>query len=580
MKTTVFFGAILLCVLSFFTFSKIKYSNVKQKALMTIAKKGYIEKKYSLKQEDQKFIHLLNDLYHKRYTHITEFLDNLSWDKKSSLRENYLTLAIVNSFLNQDSTRLDHYIQQIGSKYPKNLTLFFKGLHSYTKEEMQEAIYYWESMNEFEFDGYSDLQWLAYYFNPQWLHLSLGKCYVIDQHYDKARKILDLKYFSSTPALKEDVLLLLMQADLEEMQSIVLNQRESIYHSLAQFTSEICSTKLDDLILRELKHMIVQKMHPKWTLYFIEYLHKHKQVAYLQDLAHVMLESPFETAMFWAKVFSSTYGSTFFTQTLALLDKKMRIACDTQSYHSYGKYSEIFFTLCNEREDSLEREGFILYTHILQNILKDTNDLTQTQKLVSNWTQFHSNVQRKEELANELLNQAMFYWKKSGGEAKGLQLIHLGLSLTSNKETYLKNTSIFLISLYAYCEKSNTIDRLCMIFDACVSLNINLRTYISEESLANYLVDAKHYFNNFQYDKTKFHAAWILKIYPENQNALRLYGLSCYHLGQYQWAMTALEKIRTPDDLVVQALLLTKNFIFEESKSHLVQTEYMEKFED
>lgn len=211
-------------------------------------------------------------------------------------------------------------------------------------------------------------------------------------------------------------------------------------------------------------------------------------------------------------------------------------------------------------------------------IEKDSDDLSSTAELLQLFLACEKNAFQKSLFAKRLLYLGKLLWLQAGSETKGTHLFALLLDLCDTKERKgsLKEIERFFAQLYKQAEGANRVERLYFIHDALEILALDTRAFTPQGHIANYLADADYLFKVKNFSATKTHAALILKIEPKNENALRLHGLSLFHLGDYAGAVASLNQLRTPDPLVTKALMTCASLL----NDHLSLTSSLATTED
>lgn len=213
-------------------------------------------------------------------------------------------------------------------------------------------------------------------------------------------------------------------------------------------------------------------------------------------------------------------------------------------------------------------------TELVKNIHKDDERLLSTTHALRAFQEFEKDEERLGATGQELIHQGKLLWLKEGEEKKGSHLMKLALSLIPEEGIEGQKQGIlnFFENLYGQAERSNLVKRLLLIHEALDLLAVRLGTPPTVSTIANYLADAEYLFTARQYTACQIHAELLLKLHSKNEGALRLYGLSSYHLGQYNRAMIALKKLAQPDEYAEKALMLCMAREEKEEK-HLVQVD-------
>ncbi len=237
-------------------------------------------------------------------------------------------------------------------------------------------------------------------------------------------------------------------------------------------------------------------------------------------------------------------------------------------------------TLSLTTEGVLDQMATFMQEKIFDTIKHDGKLLFHTRQCIAFWEKLGRDPQEKLLLATDLLSQAKLLWKTEGKEKKGQQLMELVISLSKSDRSLLDEIEAFLLDLYAQAEDCYLIERLTLIYEAMEHFHITKQESLYPSKLANYLADAQYLYYAHNYARAKIHAAWILKLDPKNNQALRLVGLSSFHLGEYKEAISFLHMLSEPDPYVSKALMISQIFSTHEPTKHLAQIDSTNSFEE
>lgn len=211
-----------------------------------------------------------------------------------------------------------------------------------------------------------------------------------------------------------------------------------------------------------------------------------------------------------------------------------------------------------------------VFSHLDYAILQDDERLEQLHiylKLLDNLGEIHNKLPH---LTVKLLEQAKVLWQEDGQEIKATKLMQLALNLSPDKGGTKENIEHYLSTLFDQAEASNLIERLNYIYDALIAFKINTKSSIDPSILANHLADAHYRFQTREFLYSKVLSSWVLKLDPHNQEALRLLGLNYYHLGNYQEAITVLQKLFFLDEYTHKALVISE-VLSSHDQDHLIE---------
>lgn len=223
---------------------------------------------------------------------------------------------------------------------------------------------------------------------------------------------------------------------------------------------------------------------------------------------------------------------------------------------------------------SIEKAGEIgelLQHEIVRLIHQDAQSLDQTREMLAFWEELELPGQERLALTNLLMQHGQLLWRGESQERKGMELMDLALAFARNDERSFLMDQIesFLVGLHRQAESANTVHRLNLIHEALGRFSIGGVVIASKEKVANHVADAGYLFSVSNYNASKEHAEWVLKLQPGHQEALRLLGLSSYHLGDFELACLTLSQLAEPDSLAEQALMFSRVYAMQDSPEQI-----------
>lgn len=217
---------------------------------------------------------------------------------------------------------------------------------------------------------------------------------------------------------------------------------------------------------------------------------------------------------------------------------------------------------------------------LTRSIVEDDESLVATKSYLDFFKNFASLKKEQPHIANVILHQGKLYWLKEGFEKKGTALLKLGIVLKDKRNETRKEIEGFFETQYQTAEGANLIGRLSLIYSALSDLGIDTSGFHPRGALGNYLADADYQFTSRNYSSAKAHAELILRIDPKNEDAKRLYGLSCYHTGLYKEAIAFLETLDSPDEYATKALNFSLAQANQKGEKQLVSLDFLDSLDE
>lgn len=527
----------------------------------------------SLNHQDRVYFEIVHDTLVEQQP-----LPSLSTKRCSrKLKDAYAILAVL-AYCNQNqpSLAIEHF-KALSSKTPRPVLYLLKGLIFLAQNDPSQALSYLSQIQSFDLDTDNPyLAWLPSYASRSFLFKQQAVCsYAIDD-FEKATALLNQQITESIEP-SEDCLELKTLSLLRQTESLILLDREPLYQQVIPLLKTVKKSCLAVEIHKHALQLWENQTLPHILTPFLEFIFDLYDSNRVINFTKQLFTFSLSVTHYWVSQFQNQ-NSCFIPHMIHYLDQEMKEAIVQCDFTTYAKSLQLFFTLCQNSEELLKSGETIFRSHLLRQIAFDDSSLTQTRQLLHVCSNFLSFEHKKEELSSTLFYQGSLFWQKAGGESKGTALIQLGSEITAHQKAYLKQAELFFKDLFAASERSNTLDRLSLIYDACFTLEIPLSISVCPDKIAHLIADAQYYFSQFDYIEAKNYSGWILKMLPSHQEALKMYGLSCYYLGQSHEAISSLAKIQHPDTQVMKTLMMTKSLPNQEER--LVQTDYIEVLEE
>ncbi|NGX53631.1 MAG: hypothetical protein K1000chlam4_00347 [Chlamydiae bacterium] len=377
---------------------------------------------------------------------------------------------------------------------------------------------------------------------------------------------------------------------LKESFQISSDERESCY-KLAHFyfgqagrTDRFFQEKnrLITHLKNESKSLFVNDEYTDWAITFTQLLHEWGATPALDEIAEALVPRLLQKEnMALCRSIQEKFQGTRFHHVLSeqLVNTissalKRGESLDFQLVHA--NITSLAPTLLSSRLAALISDE--IYTAINH----DGDSLSHTRTYLNFWKALESNEERQVELVKKLMTHSEYLWQKDGQEKKGTRLmeIALGLAEKREKDRMLKKMEGFFVGLYRQAEKTNMVRRLSLIYDTLDHFAIGAKELVSPTLVANHLADAQYLLKTHNYASARTHAEWILKLDTKNQEALRLLGISAYHLGEYTHALATLKGLTNLDDYARKALILSKVFSSQEQDRHLAKIDDSDCFDE
>ncbi|NGX54897.1 MAG: hypothetical protein KR126chlam2_00517 [Chlamydiae bacterium] len=469
---------------------------------------------------------------------------------------------------------------------------FFEGFVHYMQHNFSEALRHWAA---FEPPQESDWNRTVFerLFSPSWLQLHFAHSLAEEGDIISARMVLE-REMHLLSCQEEDLhslgALFLGLTYLKESFQLSSLERNSCY-KLAHFyfgqagrTDRFFQEKkcLITHLKNECKSLFVNGEYTDWAISFTQLLHEWGASPALDEIAEALVPKLLQTEnTALCKSIQEKFQGTRFHHVLSeqLMDTISRSLKQHESLNFplvHANITSLAPTLLSSRLASMISE------EIYASINHDADSLSHTCTYLNFWNALENSEERKVELIKKLMTHSEYLWQKEGQEKKGTRLMEIALGLAEERERdrMLKKMDGFLVGLYRQAEKTNMVRRLSLIHDALDYFAIGAKELVSPTLVANHLADAQYLLKTHNYALAMTHAEWILKLDKKNQEALRLLGISAYHLGEYTHALATLKELTNLDDYARKALILSKVFSSQEQERHLAKIDDSDCFNE
>lgn len=486
-----------------------------------------------------------------------------------------------------------------GRVHNPSLLPFLEGVVDYLEGHYQKVIRSWTNFSLGDLHGD---EWLSTAFEKlfpnSWQQLHLAHCFIEMGEIAKGREILEKesRYLQSQNSeCKPLAMLFLGFSYLKEANQIPFEQRGS-YYKLSRFYFE--QAQCGDLFHREKEKIIahvekeaafllaidLSEEQDKWVFDYIHTLEDWKATESLERLTTqlarkiLLQKNPTEYSICYAlrkEFFGAAFHSSLEKQILSEIGN---LFMEEDSENLFNLWANIE-PLGSSAALTAKSIASVVIDKIFQVIVHDSSNLESICHFIDFWETLNPTSSERERLAHELLFHSKLIWQKTGEEKNAGQLMCIAFTLAKDNDSIHKEIDSFLTELYVQAENTNMVHRLTCIYDAMKHFHICKNDQISPSKIANHLADAEYLFQSQNYANAKLHATWILKLAPTNERALRLYGLSSFHLGEYGKAVVALQNLSHLDEQVSHALTLSQVYANQTQDEHLAKMDGSDSFD-
>lgn len=514
-------------------------------------------------------------------------------EEHESMCQDILFALIANAYFENNEKELFSLLGKASPMLAAHpLFNFFEGLSNYISGNFSEAAFAWQLFLE-EADYAKNGKWgtcvFEQLFSRSWVQLHLAHCLTENGDYLRAREILEREMHSceDKKECREMIALFLGLTYIKEAETVVSEQRSSYYQLAAFYMNKGKGLKQGyerDFFSRHLEEQakfLIEKDHldKKCALEFISLLEEWHRDTALTSLGVIFASKIIEQKdielleLVHCINANNAFSQLTFTSILGELSTLLRKG----QLESFSELWTSIEKLCGQNK--VFQRNIVQWTlqEMFESIKVDDKSLKTTMLLLRFWQNLEHSNYEMQELSREFFAASRIYWQKDGQEAKGEKLMEIAYELDPCVH---KDIESYLCHLYCEAENSNMIRRLSLIYDALRHFGFSRKELASPSKVANYLADAQYLYRSRNYLSAQVQAAWVLKLDSENEEALRLIGLTFFHLGEYNKARTMLAQLSHLDEQAHKALLLSHVYCSEEEGKQLAQIDHFEHLYD
>lgn len=496
----------------------------------------------------------------------------------------------MNAFLEGRDADFCTFAEAAASVNPSSAySLFFHGTSNYMQGRFEKALLAWSTFSTSQTESGSPWFHTLFerVFSSSWQQIHMAHCLIEQGDLILGKEILEKESACHHPELPRLAALFLGYAYLKEGCQMPIDQRGSFY-KLAHFYFDRGGTSLNfnrerNLLISPLRleaeQLLLANLPSEQLPCLFDLIHilqKWNAQEAIADLAEHFSHTLLQQAEAEKETLCQTLRREFMGNLfLATLNQKLIDSLSLSLHIGKGEELIQMWSLIQSLSNSpglvAKQLAALTTEEIFSAVQQDSDSLVITKQYIAFWNHLDHSQQDLERLVKNLLLQAKLFWQKEGQESKGKELMSICLDLSEHHSSTLKEIEVFLNDLYIRAEESNLIERLSFIYDAMCSFDIQKKDLISPSKLANHLADADYLYHSQNYTAAITHAGWVLKLDPSNQHAIKLVGLSSFHLGEYGRSFIVLSRLSNPDENCYKALVLSQVLSNQEPAHHLAQ---------
>lgn len=479
--------------------------------------------------------------------------------------------------------------------YDHPIFRFVQGIFAYENGAYFEVVKAWQQLSYFllqqELTPWGKIA-LQNLYPQETFQLNLASSFIEIENYFEAREILEqfIRENNSFP-MQQNAQFYLGYSYLKEAQHASSDRANSclklasfyfdkvFFDQLAERKKKEVLFCIDEMAIKTIKE---QTLSAEALTYLIFPLERWKLEENMQKIEKALanrLEKNEGNDLDFFKTFQKIAPVRFFQSLQNNLFSKLQLSLETGSIKTFAP---IWNILSSNLETAIQINQLLLSQMLSQLdhlIFSDTEDLQLFQTQIKMLEQKQIPKEQLNAFAHPLFAISTKLWMMPHEEKKAILVMQLAYRLSTKKTVIKTKIENFLLPLFDRAQEANLIERLSTIFDAMIIFHITPKCIDHPTTIANHLEDADYRFHSQHYVQAKALCTWVLKLEPNNQKALKILGLSCYFLGDFEEAHNYLSQLQQQDELTEKARILSE-VLGGKSKAELVQIHRFEQHEE
>lgn len=481
----------------------------------------------------------------------------------------------LNAYLENDPSALEAALDkanQSGQNH-SDWIQFFAGLENFYHQEWQKALEKWEV--SYRPNPLSPWMKKAFdqVFTPFWLTAHIARSDIELGNYIKARQSLEMADPHATPEEQEQIDFLLGLSYAREAIEKPVEAAVPYYKLAFSYFNEVPAEsgfykeereKITSYLKNDLQELLEKRQYHELPFYFsllepwltsedIERYHQR-----LRDLMNREIrENHFRQVIELAEVLDQTTQSIKQRQDLA--DQFLKLAQqsldegDFTALSTYWKGAKLFNS--NQEVMSTKMAGQaerLIFLKLAQS--KDALPYFQF------WQQLDLSSEQKVGFIKIMITALFDRWKKTRDLNAPLSFIKdLQAVLRYEQKELLKEAlESEILSVYAIANKNNDVDLLSQILTLQKNFGIIYPGHLQKAEAVQQAGEARELYQKNEVALAKRKAEWVLRIDPNNQDALFIAGIIDYHEGDFKQSLVKLKAISNPSAEVGEALAIAE----------------------
>ncbi|MEG0036764.1 MAG: DUF1347 family protein [Victivallaceae bacterium] len=501
-----------------------------------------------------------------------------------TLTEDLLGGMLLNAFFQQKHNDFDYYWKYFKKHCPDSIFLeLFEGMWSFTEKTFSKALDHiclWEKKHSAH-PSLIETSWLSY-------NCSLP---FIKQHLS----LLKIKCLMETGELKK------AYKDLNTLMDNLLKKQEdwnlAIYEEIALLSSRyyyLLSKKNDFYEKKnhyyEMMLFYLKKTNKLNLSSLKNHISSEEILSIVQELVTDMNDHNIELILEFIELSEQNYNyfqygeiiKTFHElnehennhQTIIKYLKKLILSPNIRKFREQlTKHLADYMKISLHRLDMRKIRQYFAYLEILepnisftQRITMSTEDIQQIllcdgsneplTTYLSLWKKEQISSGDRKNLLFSLIEIAGYLWQQKR-DAYALEIFKNILSMTVDKDEVWEEILNFINIAYQKAEAMQDISRLCLLDEFIFNHRLPpLLRNLSSEDIANLIADAEYFYMHQKNEKAMMSCNWLSKVYPNNEDIIRLTGLCLVKQKYYKEALNYFEKLsyEKKDTRVIHAI--------------------------
>lgn len=237
------------------------------------------------------------------------------------------------------------------------------------------------------------------------------------------------------------------------------------------------------------------------------------------------------------------------------IQEKMSLALQSENFPRLHNLLELDLIYSTNPENTLNSFSKELQIAALNKLENDNSDFEATTPYFELIQALKTPPEKQLNFGKELIHIAEKNWVDKKQVNKAIAILNKAIEISPNLQAHLQGV---LNSSYQSATAAKNFDTIENLIDVANALNINMETFKSPQAIESQLAYATDLYLSEELEEAINQINILLKISPQNQEALLLAGMTAYKMGDHEKTLTYLREVSSLPDFALEALAISE----------------------